>query len=790
MVISSAAAARVEPTAIESAVTAACLRLPPLWGLNDLVAVNPYLGYAGSGLVETEDAIQRRLHAAVLPTWDALRSGWRAGEFTSDDVRASHVDSSDALALPPVAHICQWLADETHAAPESPRCLSIAGVLSAGGYDWVAAVRDDFGRFAAARTDLGVGRWAFADAGGWWASWRAWMRHDHSMAVRGVRGLPAWVAALPAEASAARQFLLARLALSDLETEDYLGRLLGELQGWAGWLRQQAWPQGQDQVGDLPELLTIRLAMDLALHDLHATPNTRPRLPTSGVSPELAADRAARLVVVGAWERSYRNGLVRSLQPASAAISAVRPAVQAVFCIDVRSEGFRRQLEASDPTIESYGFAGFFAMPVAISGDAAIPGATERAQCPVLLAPGPQVSLVQRRKLGVGRLFNSFRRSAIGGFAYMESAGVASAWSLLRGSLGDRQRGITRRDEDADMALDRIPDDQRLALLRGMLANLGLAPPYARLVLLCGHDSTTANNPQGAALACGACGGHSGSVNARLAVRLYNDRGLRAKLGEHAPPADSLALAAVHDTTTDEVRIVDSAAIPGSHLQDLARLRQALVNAGNGQRTKRCPGLSALSTLPPGAATRQQFTARSCDWAELQPEWGLVDNAAFIAAPRSMTAHLDLEGRSFLHSYRADLDPNGSVLGLILTAPVVVASWINLQYWSSSVDPLRFGSGNKAIHSIVGGIGVTTGADGDLRQGLAWQSVHDGQRLRHRPARLQVFVAAAPERIDQVVAGHPHLRDLVSHGWLCLHTLDPATAACRRRLADGQWVQV
>jgi uncharacterized protein YbcC (UPF0753/DUF2309 family) len=108
------------------------------------------------------------------------------------------------------------------------------------------------------------------------------------------------------------------------------------------------------------------------------------------------------------------------------------------------------------------------------------------------------------------------------------------------------------------------------------------------------------------------------------------------------------------------------------------------------------------------------------------------------------------------------------VLELIMTAPMIVASWISLQYYGSTVAPKIFGGGNKLLHNVTGGIGVVEGNGGLLRVGLPWQSVHDGERLVHEPLRLSVCIEAPPEAITDVLRRHQDVRDLCDNRWLHL----------------------
>jgi hypothetical protein len=154
------------------------------------------------------------------------------------------------------------------------------------------------------------------------------------------------------------------------------------------------------------------------------------------------------------------------------------------------------------------------------------------------------------------------------------------------------------------------------------------------------------------------------------------------------------------------------------------------------------------------------------------------------------TAGKNLEGRAFLHDYDWMHDKSFSVLELIMTAPVVVASWISLQYYGSTVAPQAFGAGNKLLHNVTGGIGVVEGNGGVLRAGLPWQSVHDGERHAHEPLRLSVCIEAPREAMTDILRRHDGVRALFDNGWLHLFALDGQGHMAWRYAGDLEWTPI
>ncbi|MBX0327679.1 DUF2309 domain-containing protein, partial [Oscillochloris sp. ZM17-4] len=750
-----------------------------LWGLDGFVAVNPFLGFVDWPLAEAARAIGDGIGARVLPDMAFYRERWRGGAFVMADL--VHAARRAGQEPPALAAILSGAAP-TPLRPSAPALTFAERHDHAHGTRWEEQAVRHVALWCAALVPPDGSAPA-----GLYAAWRDAARADRSLEIAGLRGWRAWARGLPAQPAAALATALDALQVAPAERPSYLYHLLGGVLGWASYLRRDTWAAGDHELGPLLDLLAIRACTDAAIAQGTGlgipTPNPQLPTPNSQLPTPGIEDEDLRLIFQEALEDSYVRGLLGDIRPPAAAPQG-RPDVQAVFCIDVRSEPLRRHLEAQSPAVETLGFAGFFGVALDWRADG-----RGSARCPALLAPGVRVASREAAPAWqLGTALKKLSAAPAAAFTYVETLGLGYALGLAGDALG--RLSARRADEgSAPLDLGAIAPEARIDLAAGILKNMGLRERYGRLVMLCGHAGHSENNPHQSGLDCGACGGHGGAINARVAAALLNDPAVRAALpGRGFPvPTDTHFLPALHSTTTDNVRLLDVDLAPAGHRGDMARLEGWLAEAGARTRAERSAGLG-IAPGPQGLIDRL-IGRRARDWSEPRPEWALARNAAFIAARRGRTRGVDLGGRAFLHEYDWTTDPDSSILTLILTAPMVVASWINLQYFASTVDNERFGCGTKALHNRVGALGVVLGNGGDLRPGLALQSVRaaDGGSY-HEPLRLQVVVEAPQERIAAVLAAQPAVRALVENGWLRLFALDPAGGGAARYLPGGGWV--
>ena len=259
---------------------------------------------------------------------------------------------------------------------------------------WRDYITHHISQCCAAYFDQGQATWGPDRSGGLYPTWLRQSANDLGPGMlMGYPGFSARVADLPLEPRALIAAAMRVLQVPVAAHEAYFSALLMSINGWASWCAYQRWQAKLVQCDDeqIVHLLAVRLAWEWLLHEGDGAPGVATRLASAWRDNEDSIARAGRAQQTdwlwqSALERSYQAPLCQALasNPATMDSTAEAPAVQAVFCIDVRSEVYRRALEASSPQVQTLGFAGFFAMFVAYRP---LGSEMTRPQLPGLLAP-------------------------------------------------------------------------------------------------------------------------------------------------------------------------------------------------------------------------------------------------------------------------------------------------------------------------------------------------------------------------------------------------------------------
>lgn len=589
----------------------------------------------------------------------------------------------------------------------------------------------------------------------------------------------------------------------------------------------------------------------------------------------------------GIWLRAMEahamRRLVSGMSLAALAPREKRPFVQALFCIDTRSERIRRHLETIGD-YQTFGIAGFFGVPVSFME---LGKGSETHLCPVLLTPKNlvlEMTLSSQQDeaavTALEKVMHELKESVFSPFVTVEAIGLLFGFDMVGKTVAPqsymrwRKRiqpckpptrllldKLTREQADSivravqraviakavelelDLTPERVTDDmirelrevalghqeissklttvlcvdenraralierlrtgyrinpsyaqlqlerlgrigftldEQVRFVAQALRAIGLTEGFSRFILLAGHGSTSENNPYESALDCGACGGNHGLVSARVLAQMANKAEVRIRLREKgiAIADDAWFVPALHNTTTDEVKVFDLDLMPPSHLVYLDRLRSGLAAASRLCAQERMPSLQMHpATMKEGPRAAYRGAQRNAmDWSQVRPEWGLSGNAYFIIGQRSLTQQMALDGRAFLHSYDYRVDRKRRLLENILAGPLVVGQWINMEHYFSTVDNERFGSGSKVYHNVAGRFGVMTGNLSDLRTGLPSQTVLKNGQPYHQPLRLITVIEAPFDHAWRAVEAVVAIKNLVRHDWIRLMIIDPEAA--------------
>jgi len=767
---------------IETSIEAAADAVGSVWPLHSFVTANPLAGFEDRPFREAVADAGQVIGGDGYPSADVFRRAWNSGRIDSDVIRdhlaANGYDADPEASLDRLAATAS--TDERETAPRTDR---VDAVLT----KWLAAFLDQ-----------GQADWSMPNREqGFYEAFRSVASHDGTIPDSDT------LRELPDQPTDAIRESLAAYPMG--AWQDIFEFHLAALPGWTGYLKQRA---ADDDAWQSTYEITLAgyLAARLALADLFGAPITPAEAPSGGDTAAETGDDPVPLpeVWLSAWEATYRNELVESLTDASASNAErqreQRPDAQLVFCIDTRSEIIRRHIEATG-NYETHGYAGFFGVPMRYAGydsDVTVDACPPILDAQHRIADRPAKGAADQRgaydrwhdAFGTGKAaIKSLKSNAATAFSFVESTGLGygaalAARTLLPGrvyELLERTDECTPDDHEfCAPSIDHDPDaghelqagltlEEKTEYAAAAFELMGWET-FARVVVFTGHASQTANNPFDASLDCGACAGNPGGPSARVLAAICNDDAVKKELRERGIeiPEDTVFVAAEHNTTTDEVELYADH-VPETHAADIEQLRTDLETARAGATTERAADMG--SDADSGVRETQR---RAADWAETRPEWGLAGNAGFVIGPRALTEELDLDGRSFLHSYDWRGDPDGDALASILTGPMVVTQWINTQYYFATVDNAVYGSGSKVTHNPVGNIGVYQGNGGDLMSGLPLQSLMSADdEPYHQPLRLSTVVHAPLDSVTDILVEHAGLTELLDNDWLSLTVVDP-----------------
>ncbi len=617
--------------------------IAPVWPLKDYVAVNPYAGVSERPFMEARALLKVFSDCETLMPLDFFARQFEQGRFSIHEIDAA----IEELRLAGIGGDDRWSAisiveqlrsilgkpgryaaatiDPTSPTRKNPRMIRTLSEYADGlsTVNWSDTIRDEVGKCCAAHYDEGQAAWNSP----WkhlslYQAWRSTAVIDLNVEALGLTGFRKFVSELPHSPDAAIVSLLQSLNLPLHLWEPFLLAQAFSIPGWSAWAKyQSSWnDQAAEDNNDLVGLLAMRLAYDVAIGQqfsisVNWNSITAHDSATFQASTHQADDDSGlRYLLLRASEIAYRNGLLNSISAAShpaessqtafashdsTASQTDRKLAQMVFCIDVRSERMRRNLESQSSEIETFGFAGFFGMPIEF---VPIGERCGNSHVPVLLKPQFQLHeglhesdssrepavIKDRQQIRSWRtLWRGFQSSAVGCFSFVETMGLLYGWKLFAKAAGSntasqeaRFDGIAETDHDKlgptlrGLNQQGITTSQQADLAESMLKNLGLTRDFARLVVFCGHASQTDNNPLAAGLDCGACGGHSGEPNARLAAMLLNQPYIRKALANRGItiPEGTHFLAGLHNTTTDRIEYFDLDDVPETHRGDVEEL--------------------------------------------------------------------------------------------------------------------------------------------------------------------------------------------------------------------------
>lgn len=692
---------------INDLVASASRVIAPLWPISTFAAHHPWMGLEKQSFEQVADWLKEIRNVDIYPSAAMIHSAKAKGEIEESflqsglsrwlDSQSFHIPRkkveqfcqvalkleelpSSLLSLPEVNKLAEEMSyintesmKDSSLQPvssliENQKGENLSDILNYHIIKWCKLYLDDSGS-----------SWTMPNREkGFYRAWQHLIKFDPALSKNERKVLKDW----PQDAQVALARALSELGISESNIQAYLEGHLLSLPGWAGMIRWRSQQSIQEQEL-LIEYLAVRISMELAI--------TKPYLPLKNQKVEKkvaivpliaswiywgnistrewlqmpAAEQSELLVFayrfdenirrklwLEAWEQTHAEQLRKKIASKQRATNDKKHVLaQLAFCIDVRSEPFRRHLEKLGP-FETFGIAGFFGLPIATSE---LGSNNNHPSLPVILKPKHQIkeltnenelkSYEQRKRVGssVRYTFKTMKQNVLTSMALPELSGPLFGLQMVTRSFVPRGVGGFIRNlrktmlqkPDTTFSLNHVHDtkgeipigftkEEKVNYVRQALKMVGLTEKFAPLVVMCGHSSQSTNNPYAAALECGACGGAAGGFNVRVFATLCNLPEVREALFAEGfkIPEDTIFAAAEHKTTVDELEWIYVPKLSKTAQEAFDCIETIMPNVSQHANRERLTQLPNFKTKIKNPSKEAHRFAE--DWSEIRPEWGLA----------------------------------------------------------------------------------------------------------------------------------------------------------------------
>ncbi len=768
-------------------------KIAPLWSLENYVAVNPFWGFKQETFENTSAYFRKISDQRLTMDNSFYIEAYEKGIIIKDDIE-------QVIKVNNGFESAETLIEMAKSSVKTENSIQLIHEIIAQktNTDWTKFIINRVTNWASSYYDKSSTIWKTNNPTIFpLDSWKLEAQHDLSPTIMGIKQYKETISLLgELNAIETIAYFQQEFNLNDEALENYLHAICLKVNGWSSYIRGIDWDDNlyNESIHELNDLMAILLTWEFALYQTFKNQIIWNQIDlNSDFSYSNIIERnpshEINIILQNAYDKANQRITIEKINnnQTTSKAEVIQPDFQAVFCIDVRSEVYRRNLEIQSEKIKTHGYAGFFGLAVKYQP---IAHTEKQNLCPVLLPSGKTITENiendtlfkeahgrRTNTLQLEKVWKSFKYGAISCFSFVSPLGLtflpkilSDAFHLTRPINRPENRGLSHKQIKSLKLEHNFTFQEQIDLALGNLRNMGIIENFGEIILITGHGSNTTNNPHATGLDCGACGGHTGEVNAKILANILNNKEVRTALIRKGVsiPVTTVFIAALHDTTTDEITLYPDEYIKHSKKEKISELKTYLDKASLSSRIERLERMDNSTKK----LDEQSVFQRSRDWSQTRPELGLAGCNAFIVAPREVSKNSNLCGKSFLHDYNWEKDQGFKTLELIITAPMVVTNWINLQYYASTVDPIKAGAGNKVLHNVVGGFGVLEGFSGDLKVGLPIQSIHDGKEYQHLPQRLNVMIAAPLSAINEILEKHEHIKQLVENEWIFLFAID------------------